>query len=95
MFYLLGFGAPEGKPPQAWRKIQVSTTRPGLEVRARKGYTLASAAPPVKPAKKGAPRGPDASVLRAVDSPHDASGVPMRARAYLFEPGARDRRASW
>jgi len=89
VFYLLGFNAPEGKPAQAWRKLQVTTTRPGLEVRARKGYTLATAAPAVKPTKKGAPRGPDVAVLRAVDSPHDAWGVPMRARAYLFEPGAK------
>jgi len=89
VFYLLGFNAPEGKPPQAWRKLQVTTTRPGLEVRARKGYTLSAAAPAAKPPKKGASRGPDAAVVRAVDSPHDASGVPMRARAYLFEPGAK------
>ena len=89
VFYLLGFNAPEGKPAQAWRKLQVTTKRPGLEVRARKGYTLATAAPPVKPPKKGAPRGPNAAVLRAVDSPQDAWGVPMRARAYLFEPGAK------
>jgi VWFA-related protein len=89
VFYLLGFNAPEGKPPQAWRKLQVATTRPGLEVRARKGYTLSAAAPAVKPPKKGASRGPDPAVVRAVDSPHDASGVPMRARVYLLEPGAK------
>ena len=47
------------------------------------------AAPAVKPPKKGAPRGPDVAVLRAVDSPQDAWGVPMRARAYLLEPGAK------
>ncbi len=89
IFYLLGFNAPEGKSPQAWRKLQVTTRRPGLEVRARKGYTLSALAPPVKPPKKGAARGPDAAVLRAVDSPHDAAGVPMRARPYLLEPGAK------
>lgn len=89
IFYLLGFNAPEGKPPQAWRKLQVTTTRPGLEVRARKGYTLAAAAATVKPPKKGAPRGPDVAVLRAVDSPQDAWGIPMRARGYVLEPGVK------
>ena len=44
VFYLLGFNASEGKPAQAWRKLQVTTKRSGLEVRARKGYTLAKAA---------------------------------------------------
>ena len=92
VFYLLGFNASEGKSKAAWRKLQVSTTRPGLTVRARKGYTLSAAAGPAKPAKQGAPRGPEVAVVAAVDSPHDASGVPMRARVYLLEPGKQQTR---
>ena len=92
VFYLLGFNAPEGRSPQAWRKLQVTTTRPGLEVRARRGYTLASVTPPPKAPKKGRPRGPDPSVVRAVDSPHDATGLPMRARAYVLERGSSETR---
>jgi VWFA-related protein len=92
VFYLLGFNAPEGKPLQAWRKLQVTTKRPGLEVRARKGYTLAKAsvAPPLP--KKGKERAPDPAVLRAVDSPHDATALPMRARVYVLEPGEKQTR---
>ena len=53
VFYLLGFNAPEGKPAQAWRKLQVTTKRPGLEVRARKGYTLAKATNTTEPNGNG------------------------------------------
>ena len=92
VFYLLGFNAPEGKPAQAWRKLQVTTKRPGLDVRARKGYTLAKAtvAPPAP--KKGKERAPDPAVLQAVDSPHDATALPMRARVYVLEPGSEQTR---
>jgi VWFA-related protein len=92
VFYLLGFNAAEGRAPRAWRKLQVTTTRPGLVVRARKGYTLASAAPAPKPPKKGEPRRPDPAVIRAVDSPHEATGLPLRARAYVLERGSSETR---
>jgi len=92
VFYLLGFNAPEGKPPTAWRKLRVSTKRPGLEVRARKGYTLSVSAPVPKRPKKDAPRAPDPSVMHAVDSPHDAPGLPLRARVYVLEPGKSETR---
>ena len=90
VFYLLGFSAPEGKPAQAWRKLQVTTKRPGLDVRARKGYTLAPAT--LQVARKGKERAPDPAVLRAVDSPHDATGLPMRARVYVLDPGVEETR---
>jgi hypothetical protein len=92
VFYLLGFNAAEGRSAQAWRKLQVTTTQPGLEVRARKGYTLRSMAPVAQQAKKGKERGPAPAVVSAVDSPHDAGGVPMRARVYVLEPGATETR---
>ncbi len=90
VFYLLGFNAPEGKPAQAWRKLQVTTKRPGLDVRARKGYALAPVT--LQAARKGKERAPDPAVLRAVDSPHDATGLPMRARVYVLDPGAEETR---
>ena len=92
VFYLLGFNATEGKPAQAWRKLQVTTKRPGLEVRARKGYTLAKAVSTQPAPKKGKQRAPDPAVLRAVDSPHDATALPMRARVYVLEPGDKQTR---
>jgi len=44
VYYLLGYAPPEGKGPRDWRKLKVEVGRPGLKVRARKGYTLRTAA---------------------------------------------------
>ena len=43
-YYLLGYAPPEGKGPRDWRKLRVVVKRPGLLVRARKGYTLRTSA---------------------------------------------------
>ena len=43
-YYLLGYAPPEGKGPRDWRKVKVEIKRPDLKVRARKGYTLRTAA---------------------------------------------------
>jgi VWFA-related protein len=93
VFYLLGFHPLEGKAPAEWRKLRVEVKRPGLTVRARRGYTLRSemssaAAKPGKE-KKEAP-GLDPVVARAIDSPATASGIPLRAVAYVLEPRPKD-----
>ena len=93
VFYLLGFYPPEGRSDREWRKLRVEVKRPGLTVRARRGYTLrpemASAAP-TKPG--GVDPGPSANpvVARALDSAHDETGIPLRAIAYVMEPRAGD-----
>lgn len=95
VFYLLGFYPPEGKSLREWRKLRVEVKRPGLLVRARRGYTLRAAAPPPQPARKGK-KGKEAefspALARALDSPHDAPGIPLRAMAYVFEPRPKDTR---
>jgi hypothetical protein len=78
VFYLLGFYPPEGKSARDWRKLRIEVTRPGLKVRARRGYRL-DAAP------AGANR-----VVRTLDSAHDATGIPLRAMPYVFEPRPKD-----
>jgi VWFA-related protein len=40
VYYLLGYAPPAGKGPRDWRKLKVEVRRAGLQVRARKGYTL-------------------------------------------------------
>src|SRR2546427_637783 len=40
VYYLLGYTPPPGKGPRDWRRLKVEVKRPGLQVRARKGYTL-------------------------------------------------------
>ncbi len=88
VFYLLGFHAPEGKAVDKWRKLKVEVKRPGLKVRARRGYTLRAAlgTEGPKPSKKAKKPGLEPAVARALDSAHDAAGVRVRAMAYVFEP---------
>jgi len=93
VFYLLGFRAPEGKGPGEWRKLRVEVKRPGLTVRARRGYTTRSelnAAPSTPGKRKGSEPALDAAVARAIDSPQAASGTPLRAMVYLLEPRPKD-----
>jgi hypothetical protein len=97
VFYMLGFQAPPGKRPGEWRKLRVEVkgTVAGLKVRARRGYTLqaAMAAAPAAPARgesgKGARALPQV-VERALDSAHEAAGIPLRAMVYVFEPRPKD-----
>jgi VWFA-related protein len=90
VYYLLAFHAPAGKPVNKWRKLRVEAKRPGLEVRARRGYRLSKAATDARPridSASGAKTLP-ASVERALDSARDAAAIPLRAKAYAFEPRA-------
>ena len=93
VFYLLGFYAPEGKSTDKWRKLQVKVKRPGLEVRARRGYTLRAALG--RETKPGSEAKPDPkaksptlapAMSRALDSALEASGIPVRTMAYVLEP---------
>jgi VWFA-related protein len=87
VFYLLGFLPAEGKSARSWRKLSVEVNKPGLKVRARRGYTLRTAIEPARAEKKGKPKpGPDPAVARALDSARDAPGIPLRAMAYVLEP---------
>ncbi len=94
VFYLLGFYPPEGKAPGQWRNLRVEVKRSGLTVRARRGYTIRSEMTSAGPAKPGKANRKepvlDPVVARALDSPHTASGIPLRAIAYVLEPRAKD-----
>jgi hypothetical protein len=91
VYYLFGYAPPEGKGQRDWRKLKIQVKRPGLEVRARKGYTLRTiaeiaAAAERRPARKAAevPRVPT-DVARALASAHDADAIPLRAMAYVLD----------
>jgi VWFA-related protein len=94
VYYLLGFHPPEGKSAREWRNLKVEVKRPGLRVRARRGYTLRGEAERAKAAERGkskpGPVAPSRAVARALDSAHDAPGVPLRAMVYLREPRPKD-----
>jgi hypothetical protein len=90
VFYLLGFYPPEGKSARAWRNLKVAVKRPGLTVRARRGYALAAPSADAdqkrKRRKDDEPPEPSPAVVRVLDSPHDATDIPLRAMAYVLEP---------
>lgn len=89
IFYLLGFYPPKGKPTEAWRTLRVEVKKPGLKVRARRGYSLSATDEPggLGRNRRDKPNtGPDPAVAGALDSPHDVASVPVRAIAYVFEP---------
>ena len=96
VFYLLGFYPPEGQSARKWRKLRVEVTRPGLTVRARRGYTLGPAtAGPVaarRDKKEKQARTVDPAVTRALDSAHDFADIPLRAMAYVLEPRPNEHR---
>jgi hypothetical protein len=84
-YYVLGYYPENQKRDGRFRRIEVRTTRPGLEVRARKGY--------VAPRGKAEPRALDnvatagtSAVLReALDSPIPETGLPMAVQAAAFK----------
>src|SRR5262249_37439489 len=91
VFYLLGFYPPDGKATQKWRKPKVEVKRPGIKGRARRGYTLRAELSDTKPPeRKGKGPALQPAVARALDSAHDATGLPVRAKAYVLEPRGRD-----
>ena len=71
-YYLLGYHPTSPARDGQFRKIEVKVTRPGLSVRARKGYEAAG------PARAEAPR----AAGRAV------ADVPLRLATYTLEPVA-------
>jgi VWFA-related protein len=72
-YYLVGYPAPAGGRPDRFRRIEVRVAGEGVRVRARRGYYPA-------PADGGA-RTParERALERAVDSPLDATSIPVRA----------------
>jgi VWFA-related protein len=76
-YYLLGYAPPERRRDH-FRRIEVKVAREGVRVRARKGYYATVAD---RKARRGSL---DAALRRALDSPFDLEGIPLRATAYVF-----------
>ena len=78
-YYLLGYTPSNKAADGRFRRIEVKVARPGLVVRARRGY-YAPGPPDAKKASRPA-EGRDAALQRALDAPFDLSDVPLRAIA--------------
>lgn len=81
-YYLIGYVPTNGKHDGKFRKIQVEVRRPGVQVRARKGYYAPEEG---KPQPK-TPHGLDPLLRQALDSPYSVDTIPLRMAAYVFGP---------
>jgi VWFA-related protein len=83
-YYVLGYSSGNGRRDGTFRSIEVRTRRPGVEVRARKGYVAprghASAPAPAEDPKSSVP----APLREAMASPLPVSGVRLAAFAAPF-----------
>lgn len=78
-YYLLGFQPAATGAPGTFRPLTVRVKRPGVTVRARKGYYVNG----VAPARVSATRGVDA-LQQVTDSPYDLDTIPLRVATYAF-----------
>jgi VWFA-related protein len=83
-YYVIGYYPANDKRDGRFRKIDVRVMRPGLTVRARRGYVAARgrATPPAKAGNAG-----DDALKAAVDSPLPTGGIPMRLFAAPYKGG--------
>lgn len=80
-YYVLAYYPPDARPGRE-HKIDVRVTRPGLTVRARRGYVTPKKATPEKTSAKDT-RTPE--IRAALDSPLPVSGLTMHAFAAPFK----------
>jgi VWFA-related protein len=87
-YYLIGYNSSDVRRDGKFRKIKVNLTtkRPGLKVRARRGYYAPSEMAPKAPAPRT-----DPVIARAIDSPFEVPDLPLRVAAYSFDQTMIDR----
>jgi VWFA-related protein len=81
-YYLIGYVPTNTRHDGKFRKIQVEVRRPGVQVRARKGYYAPEEGKP----KPRTPQGLDPLLRQALDSPYSVDAIPLRMAAYVFGP---------
>jgi hypothetical protein len=81
-YYVLGYYSTNQRRDGRFRTIAVRSTRPGLIVRARKGYVAPSAS---RSSRTIGDRSASAELATALDSALPTSGIPLRAAAAAFK----------
>jgi hypothetical protein len=84
IFYLLGYEPQDQRRDGRFRKIQVEVKRPGVTVRARKGYYADGGTQAAGKPDDPTPGEPPAEALRALDAPRPERGIPVRMAAYVL-----------
>ena len=94
IYYLLGY-QPENPPDGKWHKLEVKVSRPGVKVRARRGYQATSPSPlePVqkagKPSRNERQKAPSKGPTRPLDPAVMTSGaedaIALRLAPYVLE----------
>ena len=80
-YYLLGYVSANAKRDGKYRRIEVKVSRPGVKVRARRGYYA-----PQDDDRTAVTRvGLDPDVQRALDAPREIADIPLRTTALVFE----------
>jgi VWFA-related protein len=80
-YYVLGYYPTNDRRDGRFRKVSVRVNRPGLEVRARRGY----AAPKGRPPATNPPKEGSVELRDALNSPIPVSGLSLRAFAAPFK----------
>ena len=81
-YYVLAYYPPTNKTDGKFHRIDVKVTRPGLVVRARRGYAAPKGKPSTKNTKTG---GMPPEIFEAINSPLQVSGLTMRVFAAPFK----------
>ena len=82
-YYVLAYYPPTAKRDGRFHKIDVRVSRPGLTVRARRGYVAPKGNPPAPRASNN--DGASPIVVEALNSPLQVSGLTMRVFAVPFK----------
>ena len=87
-YYVLAYYPPTNKTDGKFHRIDVKVTRPGLVVRARRGYAAPKGKPSTRNTKTG---GMPPEMFEAINSPLQVSGLTMRVFVAPFKGSATQR----
>jgi VWFA-related protein len=89
-YYLLGYRTDPNRGPGRFRKLDVRVKRPGLTVRARRGYVPPDAKALAKAREAEAKAGTSAALRAALTNPLPVGDLPLRVFAAPFKGTAKN-----
>jgi VWFA-related protein len=89
-YYLLGYHSDSDRKPGRFRKIDVRVTRPGLRVRARRGYMAPDPKKATKAREAPAAGGVSSALRAALSNPLPIGDLPLRVVAVPFKGVGRN-----